>query len=66
MMKIKKVTFWDIDYSNDVVDDKSAIDKLNEYIVENKISKCDIINVETEGDCERDRRLNLFYWEAEE
>ena len=65
-MKIKKVTFWDIDYSNDVVDDKSAIDKLNEYIVENKISKCDIINVETEGDCERDRRLNLFYWEAEE
>ena len=66
MMKIKKVTFWDIDYSNDVVGDKSAIDKLNEYIVENKISKCDIINVETEGDCERDRRLNLFYWEAEE
>ena len=63
-MKIKKVTFWDIDYSNDVVGDKSAIDKLNEYIVENKISKCDIINVETEG--ERDRRLNLFYWEAEE
>ena len=66
MMKIKKVTFWDIDYSNDVAGDKSAIDKLNEYIVENKISKCDIINVETEGDCERDRRLNLFYWEAEE
>ena len=64
MMKIKKLTFWDIDYSNDVVGDKSAIDKLNEYIVENKISKCDIINVETEG--ERDRRLNLFYWEAEE
>ena len=66
MMKIKKATFWDIDYSNDVAGDKSAIDKLNEYIVENQISKCDIINVETEGDCERDRRLNLFYWEAEE
>ena len=65
-MKIKKATFWDIDYSNDVVGDKSAIDKLNEYITKNQISKCDIINVETEGDCERDRRLNLFYWEAEE
>ena len=59
-MKIKKVTFWDIDYSNDV----AAIDQLNEYITKNQISKCDIINVETEG--ERDHRLNLFYWEAEE
>ena len=65
MMKIKKATFWDIDYSNDVVGDKSAIDKLNEYIVENQISKCDVINVETEGDCELNRRLNLFYWESE-
>ena len=43
MMKIKKATFWDIDYSNDVAGDKSAIDKLNEYIVENQISKCDIL-----------------------
>ena len=63
MMKIKKATFWDIDYSNDVVGDKSAIDKLNEYIVENQISKCDIINVETRGDHGHSRCLNLFYWE---
>ena len=62
-MKIKKATFWDIDYSNNVADDKSAIDKLNEYIVENKISKCDVINVETRGDRGHSRCLNLFYWE---
>ena len=65
-MKIKKVTFWDIVYANDKVKNKSAIESLNEYIIKKQISKCDIINVETEGDCERDRRLNLFYWEAEE
>ena len=65
MMKIKKVTFWNIVYTNDEVVIKSAIDRLNEYITKNQISKCDIINVETEGDCERDRRLNLFYWESE-
>lgn len=65
MIKIKKVTFWDIDYSNDVVGDKSAIDKLNEYIVENQISKCDVINIETRGDYVHSRRLNLFYWESE-
>ena len=64
-MKIKKATFWDIDYSNDVVGDKSAIDKLNEYIVENQISKCDVLNVETSTDCEDSRCLNLFYWEDE-
>ena len=66
MMKIKKVTFWNIVYINGEVEIKSAIDRLNEYITKNQISKCDIINVETEGDCERDCRLNLFYWEAEE
>ena len=49
MMKIKKATFWDIDY-NDISGDKSAIDKLNDYIAENQISKCDIINVETRVD----------------
>ena len=65
MMKIKKATFWDIDYSNDVAGDKSAIDKLNEYIVENKISKCDVVNVETRGDHGHNRCLNLFYWESE-
>lgn len=65
MMKIKKATFWDIDYSNDVVGDKSAIDKLNEYIVEHQISKCDVINVEKGTDCEGSRCLNLFYWESE-
>ena len=65
MMKIKKATFWDIDYSNDVAGDKSAIDKLNEYIVENKISKCDVINVETRGDRGHSHCLNLFYWESE-
>ena len=64
-MKIKKATFWDIDYSNDVAGDKSAIDKLNEYIVENQISKCDIINVETRCDRGNSRCLNLFYWESE-
>ena len=65
MMKIKKATFWDIDYSNDVAGDKSAIDKLNEYIVENQINKCDIINVETRCDSGHSRCLNLFYWESE-
>ena len=65
MIKIKKATFWDIDYSNDVVGDKSAIDKLNEYIVENQISKCDVINIETRGDCVHSRCLNLFYRESE-
>ena len=64
-MKIKKATFWDIDYSNDVAGDKSDIDKLNEYIVENQISKCDIINVETRCDSGHSRCLNLFYWESE-
>ena len=63
MMKIKKATFWDIDY-NDIADDKSAIDKLNDYIAENQISKCDIINVETRVDCGHSRCLNLFYWES--
>lgn len=62
MMKIKKATFWDID---DIADDKSAIDKLNDYIAENQISKCDIINVETRDDCRHNRCLNLFYWESE-
>ena len=66
MIKIKKATFWDIDYSNDIVDDKSAIDKLNEYIVENQISKCDVINIESRGNDRRSRCLNLFYWEDEE
>ena len=65
-MIIKKATFWNIVYTNGEVEIKSAIDRLNEYITKNQISKCDIINVETEGDCERDRCLNLFYWEAEE
>ena len=59
-MKIKKATFWDIDYSNDVVGDKSAIDKLNEYIVENQISKCDVINIESRGNDRHSRFFNLF------
>ena len=63
MMKIKKATFWDIDY-NDVAGDKSAIDKLNDYIAENQISKCDIINAETRVDRGHSRCLNLFYWES--
>lgn len=57
MMKIKKATFWN--------GDKSDIDKLNDYIVENQISKCDVLNVETSTDCEGNRCLNLFYWESE-
>ena len=65
MMKIKKATFWNIVYINGEVEIKSAIDKLNEYIVENQISKCDIINVETRGDRGHSRCLNLFYWESE-
>lgn len=64
MIKIKKATFWDIDYSNDVVGDKPAIDKLNEYIIKEQISKCDVLNVETSTDCEGNRCLNLFYWES--
>ena len=64
-MKIKKATFWNIVYINGEVEIKSAIDKLNEYIVENQISKCDIINVETRGDRGHSRCLNLFYWESE-
>ena len=64
-MKIKKATFWDIDYNNDVVGDKSAIDRLNDFIVENQISKCDVLNVETSTDCEGSRCLNLYYWESE-
>ena len=65
MMKIKKVTFYDIVYINDELENKSAIDRLNEYIVENQISKCDVINVETRGDRGHSRCLNLFYWESE-
>ena len=64
MVKIKKATFWEMDYSNDVVGDKSAIDKLNEYIVENQISKCDIINIEEKNDC-GNYCLNLYYCESE-
>ena len=64
MMKIKKATFWNIVYANGEVEIKSAIDRLNEYIVENQISKCDIINVETSNDC-GNYCLNLFYWESE-
>ena len=56
-MKIKKATFWN--------GDKSAIDRLNDFIVENQISKCDVLNVETSTDCEGHRCLNLFYWEDE-
>ena len=52
MIKIKKATFYDINYINDKVKNKSAIDKLNEYIVENQISKCDIINIEEKNDSE--------------
>ena len=65
MMKIKKATFWNIVYINGGLSNKSAIDRLNEYIIKNQISKCDIINVETRGDCGHNRCLNLFYWESE-
>ena len=65
MMTIKKATFWDIVYSDDASGDKSAIDRLNDYIVKNQISECDVLNVETSTDCEGSRCLNLFYWEDE-
>ena len=64
MIKIKKATFYDINYINDKVKNKSAIDKLNEYIVENQISKCDIINIEEKNDCDN-YCLNLYYCESE-
>ena len=64
-MIIKKATFWNIVYTNGEVEIKSAIDRLNEYITKNQISKCDIINVETRGDRGHSRCLNLFYWESE-
>ena len=63
MIKIKKATFYDINYINDKVKNKSAIDKLNEYIVENQISKCDIINIEEKNDC-GNYCLNLYYYES--
>ena len=64
MIKIKKATFYDINYINDKAENKSAIDKLNEYIVENQISKCDIINIEEKNDCDN-YCLNLYYCESE-
>ena len=64
-MIIKKVTFWDIVYANDKTKNKSAIESLNEYIAKNQISKCDILNIETKGDDQHSRCLNLFYWENE-
>lgn len=64
MIKIKKATFYDINYINDKAENKSAIDKLNEYIVENQISKCDIINIEEKNDC-GNYCLNLYYCESE-
>lgn len=65
MIKIKKATFWDANNINDEVDNKSALDKLNEYIIKKQISKCDVLSVETSADCEGSRCLNLFYWESE-
>ena len=64
-MTVKKATFWNTSSINDKADNKSALERLNEYIIKNQISKCDIINIETEGDCELNRRLNLFYWKDE-
>lgn len=64
MMKIKKVTFWDIVYANDKAKNKSAIESLNEYIIKKQISKCDVINIETSNDS-GNYCLNLFYWESE-
>ena len=57
-MTIKKATFWD-------TDNKSALDMLNEFIVKEMISKCDVLTVETNSDSEGHRCLNLFYWESE-
>lgn len=57
-MKIKKATFWSIG-------NKSDLDELNEYILKEQISKCDVLSVETSTDCEGNRCLNLFYWEDE-
>ena len=65
MIKIKKVTFYDTVHINDKLENKSAVDRLNEYLVEKQISKCDVINIETRGDCVHSRCLNLFYWESE-
>ena len=65
MMKIKKATFWNIVYINGGLSNKSAIDRLNEYIIKNQISKCDVINIETRGGRGHSRCLNLFYWESE-
>lgn len=64
MMKIKKATFWSTSNSNDEPDNKSAVDRLNEYIVKNQISKCDVLSIETSTDCEGNHCLNLFYWES--
>lgn len=63
-MTIKKATFWNTSNINDNADNKSALDRLNEYIIKEQISKCDVINVETSTDCEGNRCLNLFYWES--
>ena len=65
MMKIKKVTFYDTVHINDKLENKSAVDRLNEYLVEKQISKCDVLSVETGTDCEGNPCLNLFYWESE-
>lgn len=57
-MIIKKATFLCVN------GDKSALDRLNDFIVENKISKCDVLNIETSTDCEGTRCLILYYWES--
>lgn len=61
-MEIKNATFWPKNiYDED--DYKSALDRLNEFIVKNKIRKCNVINIETEIDGDGNHCLNLFYWE---
>lgn len=60
-MEIKRVTFW----SKNIYDEgeyKSDLDRLNDYIADEKIDRSDIINVETDIDPRGNRCLNLFYW----
>lgn len=61
-MEIKNAIFW----PNNIYDEddyKSALDRLNEFIVKKKIRKSNVINIETEIDGDGNHCLNLFYWE---
>lgn len=60
-MIIENRLFW----PNNVYEEgdyKSALDRLNKYILNNNIKKRHIINVETKTDDDGNTYLNLFYW----